>query len=155
MLSKKVITLVLLLSISFISAQNQTAIDKKREQFTYQEGKEVPFAILTKIPVFPNFKCNKKPKKCFSLALENYILDNFNKKFVFRTDNYQNQKMYYIFTLTEKGEITNINVRATTTKLKKELTRVLKTMPMMQPGEYFENKAIVKFSQPIELRKFD
>lgn len=63
--------------------------------------------------------------------------------------------MYYIFTLTEKGKITNINVRATTTKVKKELTRVLKTMPIMEPGEYFENKAIVKFSQPIELRKFD
>ena len=62
--------------------------------------------------------------------------------------------MFYIFEVSETGEISNINIRATTSKLRKELKRVIKTMPTLIPGEYFDNKAIVKFSQPVNLIKF-
>lgn len=128
-------------------------IDNINEATEYEEIiEDVPFAIIENIPIYPGCeKGTKKEKKaCFSRKVKKHVHKEFDialaSELVLSAGK---KRIFVMFTINEKGNITEIMARAPHPRLQKEAKRVVQTLPKMTPGRQRGKPVRVKYSLPI------
>lgn len=128
-------------------------IDNINEAAEYEEIiEDVPFAIIENIPVYPGCEKGTKAEKkaCFSKKVRKHV----NKKFDAELANELGlapgkKRIFVMFTINERGNITEVQSRAPHPRLQVEASRVVKTLPKMTPGKQRGMPVRVKYSLPI------
>ncbi len=118
----------------------------------YSNAKEVPFAVIEQAPVFPGCEDDENLKKCLQESISNHIAKNFNPSIAKPLGlEAGKKKVYVLFTIDKNGNITDAKARGPHELLEEEALRVIKGLPMMQPGEQDGKKVGVKYTVPISL----
>jgi bla regulator protein BlaR1 len=115
------------------------------------EDYTVPFAIIEEVPVFPSCTGTREQKAaCLNENIKKFVVRNFN------VDLSKNlglskgkKKIWVIFKIDEKGNVTNVNARAPHPKLKEEAMRVVRLLPKMEPGKHLGKAVGMKYTLPI------
>ncbi|MEN8187466.1 MAG: M56 family metallopeptidase [Bacteroidota bacterium] len=118
----------------------------------YSNADEVPFGVIDKGPVYPGCENAEDPKKCFEESMMNHISANFDKSVSKGLGLEPGKKRVYVqFKIDKTGEIVDVKARGPHEELEKEATRVINSLPQMQPGEENGKKVGVKYTLPISL----
>ncbi|MEL6810206.1 MAG: M56 family metallopeptidase [Bacteroidota bacterium] len=116
-----------------------------------QDSKDVPFAVIDKVPLFPGCEGLSKEdaKKCTTQGISNHVSKNFNTKLAKQLGLSGKQRVVAQFKITKQGTISKVNARAGYPELEEEAVRVIKSLPKMIPGESKGKKVGVIYSIPI------
>ncbi|MGH1386058.1 energy transducer TonB [Kordia sp.] len=100
----------------------------------------INFAVMDNAPQFSgceNTGTIKQQNKCTSEKIEAFIQQAFNKD-VARSisNNSANNSVYIRFIVNTQGAIENVGVRTNNTAMKKEVERIVKTLPSFSRGTY-------------------
>ncbi len=114
-------------------------------------AESIPFANITKSPVFPGCEGELNPKECFNKNLQRFVARNFDAS-IGKSLNLEpgTKKIYVQFKINTNGDIVDVKARAPHKALEKEATRTILSVPKLQAGEK-ENgeKVAVKYMLPI------
>lgn len=115
--------------------------------------KEVSFTIIEDVPVFPGCYGSKSElKNCFNKMIQVHFTTFFNADLPNNLGLSKGKKKVFIgFLINTKGTVDNILVRAPHPKLKEEVTRVMKLLPIIKPGTQRGKNVNVKYSIPFTL----
>lgn len=113
---------------------------------------DVPFIVIEEVPIFPGCTGNNKQlRACFSAEMSKFVSKKFNADL--STDlglaSGSVQKIFVMFKIDSKGNITNIKARAPHKKLQSEAIRVIKLLPKMTPGRQRGKPVSVSYGLPI------
>ena len=117
-----------------------------------EEIEEVPFMIVEQIPVFPgceNLRTKQEQRECMSKKIEAHVKKEFDTGISQKLGLTGLNRIFVVFKINEKGEVTNIKTRAPNKRLEAEATRVVKLLPKMIPGKQREKPVAVEYSLPI------
>lgn len=111
----------------------------------------VPFAIIEEVPVFPGCKGTRAEKvKCLNTQIKKHVVRKFNNELAGDLGlSPGKKKIWVVFRIDPKGNVTEINARAPHPRLKKEAIRVAKTLPKMIPGKQRGVPVGMKYTLPI------
>lgn len=137
--------------------QNQAVIVSKSTNFVVNAKEEevivedVPFMLIQDVPVFPGCKgTNAELKDCFSKKVAEYFGDKFNTDLANELGLSEGKKkLYVVFTISEKGLVSNIRVRGPHPKLEEEVINIFSSLPQMKPGKQRGMAVKVSYSIPI------
>jgi len=112
---------------------------------------DVPFAIIEEVPIFPGCKGTRKQKvDCLNSKIKKHVVRKFNADLAGDLGlSPGKKKIWVVFRIDPKGNITEINARAPHPRLKKEAIRVTKTLPKMIPGKQRGVPVGMKYTLPI------
>lgn len=153
---KNIIILLLLSSSLFTYAQEDKFLEiEDVEVIEENDGPmEVPFSVVENIPVYKG--CDESLaktdlKKCMSDAISNHVAKKFNTKMATELGLAEGKiRINTIFKIDTKGNIIDVQARASHPKLKAEAIRVIKLIPTMEKPGYQRGEAvIVPYSLPI------
>ena len=124
---------------------------KKSAQKADPTSNSVPFAIIEEVPVFPGCTGTRKEKSdCLKRSLKKHVVKNFDAELAGKLGlTPGKKKIWIIFRIDEKGNVTNVNARAPHPKLKAEAIRVVNTIPRMIPGKQKGEAVGMKYTLPI------
>ena len=111
----------------------------------------VPFAIIEEVPVFPGCKGTRAEKvECLNTQIKKHVVRKFNNELAGDLGlSPGKKKIWVVFRIDPKGNVTEINARAPHPRLKKEAIRVAKTLPKMIPGKQRGVPVGMKYTLPI------
>ncbi|GGG34297.1 hypothetical protein GCM10011344_38810 [Dokdonia pacifica] len=144
--------IIFFIPINALLAQEDVEIIEITEETT---PKDIPFAVVEKAPVYPG--CfgddNKKLKECLSYNISAIVSSNFDIKKVSKGLEPGKHYLYVVFKINKEGYVTNVKVRAPKEKsekdFEKEVIRVMKKIPQMEPGQQKGKDVSVLYSLPI------
>jgi len=113
---------------------------------------DVPFMILEEVPIFPGCSgSNKERRACFSAEISKFVSKKFNVELASDLGLPQGtvQKIFVMFKIDQKGNITEIKARAPHIKLQQEAIRVVELLPQMTPGKQRGKAVSVSYGLPI------
>jgi protein TonB len=112
---------------------------------------DVPFAIIEEVPVFPGCTGTRQQKSdCLNDKIKKHVTRKFNGDLAGELGlSPGKKKIWVVFRIDPKGNITEINARAPHPKLKDEAIRVTKTLPKMTPGKQRGVPVGMKYTLPI------
>ncbi len=115
-----------------------------------EEDVEVPFAAIESVPIFPGCKGGSKEeaRKCFQMKIQEHIQKNFTYPDLAKELRIQG-KVFVIFIIDNKGNITNIQSRGPDKILEKEAERIISLLPTMIPGKQRGKPVRMPYSVPI------
>ncbi|MCO7184393.1 energy transducer TonB [Tenacibaculum sp. XPcli2-G] len=91
--------------------------------------------------------------KCFERKIQQHIQRNFNSELAQDVElNSGKYKILTQFVIDKLGNVTDIQIRAPHTKLKKETNRVVNKIPKFTPGKQNNKEVKVKYTLPITFR---
>jgi len=116
-----------------------------------QDLKDVPFAVIDQVPLFPGCEDldKEKAKKCTTAGISNHVAKQFNTKLANDLGLEGKQRISVQFKITKRGKITDVRARAPHPQLEKEAIRVVESLPKMTPGESKGKKVGVLYALPI------
>jgi len=112
---------------------------------------DVPFAIIEEVPVFPGCTGTRAQKsKCLNSKIKKHVVRRFNAELAGDLGlSPGKKKIWVVFRIDPKGNITDVNARAPHPRLRKEAIRVAKTLPKMTPGKQRGVPVGMKYTLPI------
>ncbi|NVK52909.1 MAG: energy transducer TonB [Flavobacteriaceae bacterium] len=112
---------------------------------------DVPFAIIEEVPIFPGCTGTKKQKTdCLNKKIKSHVVKRFDKDLAGELGLSPGKKrIWVVFRIDPKGNITDIQAKAPHPRLKKEAIRVAKTLPKMTPGKQRGVPVGMKYTLPI------
>lgn len=112
---------------------------------------DVPFSIIEEVPVFPGCTGTKQEKTdCLNDKIKSHVTKKFNADLAADLGLPPGKKkIYVVFRIDPKGNITEINARAPHPKLRDEAIRVAKTLPKMIPGKQRGKPVGMRYTLPI------
>jgi len=113
---------------------------------------DVPFMIIEEVPIFPGCSgSNKERRACFSAEISKFVSKKFNVELASDLGLPQGtvQKIFVMFKIDQKGNITEIKARAPHIKLQQEAIRVVELLPQMTPGKQRGKAVSVSYGLPI------
>jgi protein TonB len=115
---------------------------------------DVPFAIIEDVPVYPGCKGNKaKLRACLQEKITKHVNRKFNSDLASDLGLSPGVKrIFVVFKIDKKGNITNVMARAPHKRLQEEAIRVVKLLPKMIPGKQRGRPVGVKYSLPIAFK---
>jgi len=115
---------------------------------------DVPFSIIEDAPVYPGCKGSKAElKKCLQKSIQKHVGRKFNTELANELGlDPGKKKVYVVFKIDKKGNITNVRARAPHARLAKEGEKVVKMLPKMIPGKQRGRPVGVKYTLPITLQ---
>lgn len=115
-----------------------------------EEDVEVPFSVIEEIPVFPGCENVSKNQRraCFQEKMEAHIRTNFTYPESALNLGIQG-KVFVVFAIDSKGNVTNIRSRGPDKILEKEAERIISKLPKMIPGKQRGKPVRVPYSVPI------
>lgn len=137
--------------------EDEAVVVVEREEIVSVEEEEeivedVPFVIIENVPVFPGCKGNNAQlRACFSENITNFVKKEFNPELASDLGLQQGsiQKIFVVFRIDEKGNISRINARAPHKSLQAEAIRIIKMLPRMEPGKQRGKPVGVSYGLPI------
>jgi protein TonB len=121
----------------------------------YQEVEEitedVPFTVIEDVPVFPGCKGNRQELKvCFSKKIRAYVSRKFDVNLANDLGLSEGRKkISVLFTIDTKGTVVEIKARAPHPRLKREVIKIIKSLPKMTPGKQRGIPVNVSYYLPI------
>lgn len=112
---------------------------------------DIPFMLIEDVPVFPGCKGNNvQLKKCFTKK----VTKHFGKKFDvgLATElglSTGKKRLFVVFTINNKGIVTNVRTRGPHPVLEKEVTQIFTSLPKMTPGKQRGIPVRVSYSIPV------
>ncbi|GHA47845.1 hypothetical protein GCM10007103_30970 [Salinimicrobium marinum] len=128
---------------------NQESLTKATRQ---EISAAVPFAVVETVPIFPGCANEKSPaaiKSCTAQKITEMINQNFNTEIGGKLGLSGINRVYVQFQIDHKGNIGNVNSRASHPALKQEAERVVKLLPKMTAGKQRGRPVNVIYSVPI------
>ncbi len=115
-----------------------------------EEEVNVPFAIIANAPIFPGCEngTEKERKACFERKIQEHIKKHFDYPEIALNLRIQG-KVYVIFEIDSKGNITGIKSRGPDMVLEKEAERIIGLLPKMTPGKQRDRPVKVTYVVPI------
>ncbi len=115
-----------------------------------EEYAEVPFAIIEDVPLYPGCENVKKSERraCFQKMLNAHVKEHFSYPQV-ALDMGLKGRVFVIFVIDPKGNITQIRTRGPAEVLEDEAHRIVSLLPRMTPGKQRGKPVSVPFSLPI------
>ncbi|WP_166964980.1 energy transducer TonB [Yeosuana marina] len=115
-----------------------------------EEDVEVPFSVIEDIPVFPGCEnvAKSQRRNCFQEKMDAHVRNNFNYPEAALDLGIQG-KVFVMFVIDSKGNVTGIRSRGPDKILEKEAERIIKLLPQMTPGKQRGKPVRVPYSVPI------
>ncbi len=112
---------------------------------------DVPLAIIEEVPVYPGCVGTREQKKqCLNKNIKKFVVVNFNTNLIAKIGlSKGRKKIWVVFRIDEKGNVTNVNARAPHPKLEEEAIRVARLLPKMKPGKQRGKAVGMKYTLPI------
>lgn len=128
-----------------LNKKSNTKVSRTPEEITEES---IPFAIIEKIPTFPD--CEENDRKCFSKSIQKHFAENFNVDLPNQLGLESGKKRLIVqFKVDKEGNIVGIFTRAPHKKIEEEAVRVISMLPKMNPGEQDGKRTSVKYTLPI------
>ena len=134
---------------------DETEAVQVEEIFEVEEVEEVvedvPFAIIEEVPIFPGCTGTRQQKSdCLNDKIKKHVTRKFNGDLAGELGlSPGKKKIWVVFRIDPKGNITEINARAPHPRLRDEAIRVTKTLPKMTPGKQRGVPVGMKYTLPI------
>ena len=110
----------------------------------------VDFIFIKNPPVYPGCEIAADQKRCMSHKIQEFVGKNFNTGLADSLKlNGQTVKILTMFTIDEKGLVTNIHTRSKYKVLEMEAKRVISKLPKMKPGQHQNRPVKVNYTLPI------
>jgi protein TonB len=126
-----------------VKSEDVIAVEEVEEEI------EVAFAVVENVPIFPGCTGNNAElKKCFN----DKVLAHVKKTFKYPVQAQElgvQGKVYVMFIVDSKGDISNIRTRGPDTYLETEASRIIDALPKMTPGMQRNKPVNVPYSIPI------
>lgn len=128
-----------------------TQIDEVVEEEDIVE--EVPFAVIEEAPIFPGCKGSKAElKQCLQDKIKQHVDKKFNTGLAQELGlEPGKKKVYVLFKIDNKGNITDVQARGPHARLEKEAISVVNSLPKMIPAKQRGRAVAVKYTLPITL----
>lgn len=112
---------------------------------------DVPFATIEEVPVFPGCTGTRKEKAdCLNSGIQKFVVRNFNGDLAGNLGLPKGKKrIWVVFRIDEKGNVTEIKARAPHPKLQEEAERVAALLPKMKAGRQRGEAVGMKYTLPI------
>ncbi|GFE02190.1 hypothetical protein KUL156_47820 [Alteromonas sp. KUL156] len=148
-------TTVIDLPVDDGSIDVETLTQVKEEEVVDKDDDPVSIKNVQNTPVFKGCEglSEEENIKCFERKMQQHIQRNFNSELA--QDVGLNSGKYKIltqFVIDKLGNVTDIQIRAPHTKLKKETNRVVNKIPKFTPGKQNNKEVKVKYTLPITFR---
>lgn len=126
---------------------------KNNPKAVNSENRDVPFAIIENVPVFPGCTGTREEKAdCLNSEIQKFVARNFNGEISKDLGLSKGKKKIWVqFRINEEGKITQINARAPHPKLKEEAERVAGLLPKMVSGKQRGKAVGMRYTLPISL----
>lgn len=115
-----------------------------------EEEIDVPFAVIENIPIFPGCENGTKAEKkaCFESSIMSHVKKNFKyPETALELGIYG--KVFVLFTIDSKGNVSKIKTRGPDKLLEQEAQRIISLLPKMTPGMQRGRPVNVPYSIPI------
>jgi protein TonB len=114
---------------------------------------EVPFAVIEEAPIYPGCKGSKaERKKCLQQKIREHVNKRFNVNLAEELGlEPGKKKVYVLFKINHKGNITDVRARGPHKRLEKEAVRVVQLLPKMIPAKQRGKPVNIKYTLPITL----
>jgi TonB family protein len=122
-----------------------------RAGINISEEVQVPFAFIEEVPIFPGCEDATDKRACFTENVEKHIRKHFNYPKEAQEMGIQG-RVSLIFVIDTNGAITDIRSRGPHELLEAEAERIIKKLPVMQPGKQKGHVVGVPFSIPISFK---
>ncbi len=119
---------------------------------------KVPFEVVENVPVFPGcegLKDNDERKSCMSSEISRFVNKEFDTGLGSELGLTGTNLVIVIFVVNQEGRVEQIQTRAPHPALAKEAERVIKKLPVMQPGLQRGKPVPVSYSIPIRFKVQD
>jgi len=117
-----------------------------------EEEIEVPFAVVENVPIFPGCTgTNAELKKCFNDKVLAHVKKTFRYPEAAQELGVQG-RVYVMFVVDTKGNISNIRTRGPDNYLETEASRIIDALPKMTPGMQRNKPVNVPYSIPITFK---
>ncbi|MDX1543468.1 MAG: energy transducer TonB [Christiangramia sp.] len=121
------------------------------------DGEAVPFAVADKTPAYPGCEelAPQEIKDCTVEKINNHVNLNFNTGLGKQLGIVGQNRIVVKFKIDDQGKISNVQARSLADDaeareaLQKEASRVVNSLPQMQPGEYKAKPVAIMYSLPI------
>jgi protein TonB len=112
---------------------------------------DIPFVLIENPPVYPGCKGSKDQlKKCFNSEIMAFFGKHFNVGLASELGLSAGKKrLFVVFTINNKGTITDVKARGPHPVLEKEVARVLNLLPRLTPGKQRGISVGVSYSIPV------
>lgn len=112
---------------------------------------DIPFVLIENPPVYPGCKGNKEQlKKCFNSEVMAFFGKHFNVNLAKELGLTSGKKrLFVVFTINNKGNITDVKARGPHPILEKEVARVINLLPKLTPGKQRGMPVGVSYSIPV------
>lgn len=123
-------------------------VDEKMEE----KIEEVPFVLIADIPIYPgceNEIDNAAKKKCMSGKIQELLKHEFITNLGAKLGLKGINRIYVVFKIDYKGDVTDIHARGPHKVLEDEAMRVVRLIPKMTPGHQKNKPVNVTYSLPI------
>jgi len=114
---------------------------------------EVPFAVIEEAPIYPGCKGSKAArKKCLQQKIREHVNKRYNVGLAEELGlEPGKKKVYVLFKINHKGNITDVRARGPHKRLEKEAVRVVQLLPKMIPAKQRGKAVNIKYTLPITL----
>lgn len=122
---------------------------------TIIQNKEISFAEIEKVPVYPGCEdvlSNIENKDCFNEKVKKLIVENFNTGLADKLGLTGIQKISVFFKISKTGDIIDVKARAPHPDLEQEAKRAVSLLPKLRPGEHNGENVIVPYYLPIKFK---
>ena len=112
----------------------------------------VPHWAFEEAPVFPGCEKTllyKGRRECMSKKITEFIRQNFNTSLAKGLGLEGKQRIFVMFKIDKKGDVTEVKARSSHEYLKEEAINVIKQLPKMKPGKQLGQAISVPYSLPI------
>lgn len=112
----------------------------------------IPISLVSDMPIYPGceiFSSKQKKLECMSQKINEHINKEFDAGLATEHGIKGRQKILVTFVINTKGEISNVKARAPHPELKKEVVRVVNSLPRMKPAKQGYRKVNVTYSLPV------
>jgi len=124
----------------------------------FSQEMATPFAVADKSPVYPGCESltGDAQKDCTVQRITNHVNQNFNTAIGKKLKLTGRQRIVVKFVIGKDGEIRDVESRSLAkeanirTGLQAEATRVIKSLPKMQAGEFEGERVAIAYALPIE-----
>lgn len=124
----------------------------------FSQEMATPFAVADKTPVYPGCESltGSEQKDCTVERITNHVNKNFNTALGKELNLTGRQRIVVKFVIGKDGEIRDVESRSLAKEaevrasLQAEATRVIKSLPKMQAGEFEGEKVAIAYALPIE-----
>ncbi|WP_298329765.1 M56 family metallopeptidase [uncultured Dokdonia sp.] len=134
---------------------SQAIYKEEVEVVETQEELEIPFAVIDNVPTYPGcneLEGNEDKKTCMSDKVSKYVSANFNTSIAKPLGLTGVNRVFVSFRINKRGQVDNVEARASHPDIAEEARRVIYNLPQMKPGSQAGEEVGVLYSLPITFK---